>query len=340
MQYRERVANQQREAELLQPRMLPLMQSLKRKKKGAIITSDEAIQFLKSQDHQYRRVKEDTLREAVKKALDTIARHIFAHGGAGGGMVRRVPKSWSPPTAAEEGGSPLGSVVAKDFLTKLPKPFPSGKGSDRYWSQREQKEDEPSLEKTDVVGPISLLLCDHATLNERCADAAKEGEFLEAHKYQQQTLGISLAMCGMASMAAADVALQAVKISTRAIEVAEITSRKMKLELKLGKLIAGPWDNFAVECDFASCAELQAEIRNLRALIDGPQEPTSHYTAADDGRRGSEADPADPESRVSSSDGGTKRRRSKVSEKKKSRWSDRKDKVADEMYQHAMGGWH
>lgn len=44
----------------------------------------------------------------------------------------------------------------------------------------------------------------------------------------------------------------------------------MKLELELGKIIAGPYTNFGMECDFARCAELQMEIKSLSALIDGP----------------------------------------------------------------------
>jgi hypothetical protein len=174
-------------------------------------------------------------------------------------------------------------LAAEKFLTNLPSP-PPGTGGERYWSQRRQNDKHSPKEtvkrkaspvikgKMDVVGPISLLLRDHATLKERCADAAQEGEFLEAHKCQQQALGISLAMCGIASAAAVEVALEAAQTSVKAIEVAEITSRKMKLELELGNLIAGPYTNFAMECDFPKCAQLQAEIRSLCALIDGPSQ--------------------------------------------------------------------
>lgn len=162
------------------------------------------------------------------------------------------------------------------------------------------------------LGPISLLLRVHATLNERCAVAAQEGDFLEAHKCQQQVLGISLAMCGIASVAAAQVALEAAKASKQVIELASITSRKMKLELELGKVIAGPYTNFALECDFTKCAELQAEIYGLCALINGPvilQQKSCVLT------------------------------KTNSSASVKAKLSQKKARVADEMYHHAMGGW-
>ena len=51
--------------------------------------------------------------------------------------------------------------------------------------------------------------------------------------------------------------------------VAKIQLRrtKIKLEIKLRNILESPYTNFATECDFVKCAELQKKIRNLSALI-------------------------------------------------------------------------
>ena len=113
----------------------------------------------------------------------------------------------------------------------------------------------------------------------------KLGKYLKAHKYQQLGLGTSLAMCGIVSSAAHLAALEAVKASKQAIKVATITSKKMKLKLVLSNIIAAPYTNFAVECDFAKCAKLQAEIHSLSALIDD-----SEYEDTNSGEEGFESD--------------------------------------------------
>ena len=204
-----------------------------------------------------------------------------------------VPRGALPPDAWQLGYVST-RLVLKDAFNRLRAPQSS------------------SSTQNTMMGKISLLQRDVMILKEKCADAAKEGEFLEAHNFQQQALGISLAMCGIVSTVATNVAIEAAKVSEQAIELASITSKKMKLELELGQVIAGPYTNFAFECDFTKCAELQAEIRALSALIDGRaivQQQSRKLNKMND--------------------------RASV----KAKQFPKQDRVADELYHHAMGGW-
>ena len=63
--------------------------------------------------------------------------------------------------------------------------------------------------------------------------AAHNGDYLLAHQYQQESLGISMAMCNNVVSSVRNSAMKSELIALRAIEAASHTSKRMKLEFQL-----------------------------------------------------------------------------------------------------------